>query len=57
MKEKTPVVRLSPCEIDAALHAALESLRWEKKKTWKALVNEALAAWLSANQNNGGAEI
>lgn len=57
MKEKTPIVRLSPCEIDAGLHAALETLRWEKRKTWKALVNEALAAWLQANQNNGGAEI
>lgn len=57
MKEKTPIVRLSPCEIDATLHAALEALRWEKRKTWKALVNEALAAWLQANQNNGGIEI
>ena len=57
MKEKIPMVRLSPCDIEAGLHAIVESLRWEKRKTWKALVNEALQAWALANLKDGGTEI
>lgn len=57
MKEKPPIVRLSPCEIDAGLHSSVEMLRWEKRKTWKALINEALVLWLKANLKHGGEEV
>ena len=59
-KTNKRLVRMSPWELDQSIYDAAESLRWEKRLTWRATLTAALAAWVVANEvkqeNNGGTE-
>ena len=48
---------MSPWECASDLHDAVDAARWEKRMTWKAVMTEALSAWVTKNSPAPAVEV